>query len=100
MKRTSLSAAAAVALITGLAACGGGGGGGAAAQGAPQVDGTFTMNLGSDPGSVNPYKSTGGFNRQVYAFAYDTLVGRGADGKAVPQLAESWKVTDNTVTYT
>lgn len=101
MKRTSLSAAAAVALLTSLAACGGGGGGGgAAAPGAPQVDGTFTMNLGTDPGSVNPYKSTGGFNRQVYGFAYDTLVGRGADGKAVPQLAESWKVTDRSVTYT
>ncbi|SDU85015.1 peptide/nickel transport system substrate-binding protein [Microlunatus sagamiharensis] len=101
MKRTTLPAVAAASLLTLLAACGGGGdAGGTTSQGAPQVDGTFTMNLGSDPGSVNPYKSTGGFNRQVYAFAYDTLVGRGADGKPVPQLATSWEVKGDSVTYT
>src|SRR3954453_3630319 len=65
-----------------------------------QVDGTFTMDLGSDPGSVNPYKSTGGLNRQIYAFAYDTLVGRDSDSNPVPQVASSWKVTPTAVTYT
>lgn len=99
MKRSTLPAVAAAALLT-LVACGGGGEGGASGQGGPQVDGKFTMNLGSDPGSVNPYKSTGGINRQVYAFAYDTLVGRGADGQAVPQLATKWEVKGNAVTYT
>lgn len=87
-----------------LAACGGGSStsnsGGASSGGTPASGGTFTLALGSDPGTVNPYKSTGGLNRQVYAFAYDTLVGRGTDGKAVPQLASSWTTTDTTVTYT
>ncbi|SDS56275.1 ABC transporter substrate-binding protein [Microlunatus soli] len=63
-------------------------------------NGTFRMDLGSDPGSINPYESTGGLNRQVYAFAYDTLVGRAPSGEAVPQLASSWKVTPKSVTYT
>ncbi|MBO0866963.1 MAG: ABC transporter substrate-binding protein [Micromonosporaceae bacterium] len=82
-----------------LAACGGGGGG---STGATQyvTGGTFVMDLGSDPGGVNPYKSTGGLNRQIYAFAYDTLVGRGTDGRPVPQLATSWKVSTTSVTYT
>jgi peptide/nickel transport system substrate-binding protein len=84
-----------------VAACGGGTGGGTTA-GTPEyvTGGTFVMSLGSDPGAVNPYKSTGGLNRQIYAFAYDTLVGRGPDGKAVAQLATSWTVTTTSVTYT
>jgi peptide/nickel transport system substrate-binding protein len=82
-------------------ACGGGGDSGAV--GGPQAyrtGGTFVMDLGSDPGSVNPLKSTGGLNRQIYAFAYDTLVGRDTGGKAVPQLAASWTVSPKSVTYT
>jgi peptide/nickel transport system substrate-binding protein len=90
------------AVAVALAACGGGGGTGSNsdALGNPATGGTFTLALGSDPGTVNPYKSTGGVNRQVYAFAYDTLVGRGTDGKAVPQLSSSWTTTDTSVTYT
>ena len=97
--------AGAAVMALALAACGGGssstsssstGGSG----GAPVTGGTFTLALGSDPGTVNPYKSTGGLNRQVYAFAYDTLVGRGSDGKPVPQLASSWTTSDTSVTYT
>jgi peptide/nickel transport system substrate-binding protein len=85
-----------------VTACGGGNGGGDAAVTPDdyQTGGTFTLALGSDPGSVNPYKSTGGLNRQIYAFAYDTLVGRGADGNAVPQVASKWDVTPTSVTYT
>ena len=87
-----------------VTACGGGssdGGGNAAVSPDDfQSGGTFTMALGSDPGSVNPYASTGGLNRQIYAFAYDTLVGRGADGNAVPQVASKWDVTPTSVTYT
>jgi len=89
-----------------VTACGGGSSSGSSASGSAesaadyQTGGAFTMDLGSDPGSVNPYASTGGLNRQIYAFTYDTLVGRGADGKAVPQLASKWDVSDKAVTYT
>jgi peptide/nickel transport system substrate-binding protein len=92
-----LTVAAASLLI---AACGGGSGTTASGPQSYQTGGTFTMDLGSDPGSVNPLKSTGGLNRQIYAFAYDTLVGRDTTGKAVPQLAASWTVTPTSVTYT
>ena len=92
------------ALALALAACGGGSGSASSSSsgsaGAPASGGTFTLALGSDPGTVNPYKSTGGLNRQVYAFAYDTLVGRGTDGKPVPQLSSSWTTTNTSVTYT
>jgi peptide/nickel transport system substrate-binding protein len=93
---------AVAAASTLMAACGGGGDGANADNGPAQYKtaGTFVMDLGSDPGGVNPLKSTGGLNRQIYAFAYDTLVGRDTSGKAVPQLAASWKVTPTSVTYT
>jgi peptide/nickel transport system substrate-binding protein len=65
-----------------------------------QSGGSFSMDLGSDPGTVSPYESTGGFNRQIYAFMYDSLVGRGADGAILPQLAKSWKTSGSQVTYT
>jgi peptide/nickel transport system substrate-binding protein len=92
----------ATAVASSLVAACGGGSGGDSTTGNPEyvTGGSFVMSLGSDPGGINPYKSTGGLNRQIYAFAYDTLVGRGPDGKAVPQIATSWTVTTTSVTYT
>jgi peptide/nickel transport system substrate-binding protein len=104
-RRYPIAAALAVTTLS-LAACGGGSSSSSAsASKSPSsadyaTGGTFTLDLGSDPGSVNPYSSTGGLNRQIYAFAYDTLVGRGTDGNAVPQLATKWTVTPTSVTYT
>ncbi|WP_432843171.1 ABC transporter substrate-binding protein [Dactylosporangium sp. CA-092794] len=97
-KYSALLATAAVSSL--LAACGGAGTDSSTGTQQYVTGGTFVMDLGSDPGSVNPYKSTGGLNRQIYAFAYDTLVGRGADGKAVPQVATKWTETPTSVTYT
>ena len=76
MKRkvpVALATAMASILLTG---CGGTGtSGGSAGEGqAPLSEGTFIMNLGTDPGTVHPYKTTGGTNRQIFAFSYDTLV--------------------------
>jgi peptide/nickel transport system substrate-binding protein len=58
------------------------------------------MNLGTDPGTISPYKTTGGTNRQIIAFAYDTLIGRTPDGGVVPQLATRWQASPDQVTYT
>src|SRR6266545_8008426 len=82
-----------------LGGCGGGSAG-AGATGAPLSGGTFTMNLGTDPGTINPYKTTGGTNRQIIAFAYDTLIGRTPGGAIVPQLATRWQASPDQVTYT
>ncbi|MEV0308030.1 ABC transporter substrate-binding protein [Nonomuraea fuscirosea] len=98
MKRKHPVALTIVAVSVLLGGCGGGGGG--SPTGAPVTGGTFTMNLGTDPGTINPYKTTGGTNRQIFAFSYDTLVGRMPDGSVAPQLATEWKVAPDEVTYT
>jgi peptide/nickel transport system substrate-binding protein len=98
MKRTYLAVVALAVVPLVASACGTTTSGGS--NGALLSGGTFTMDLGTDPGTINPYKTTGGTNRQIFAFAYDTLVGRTPTGDLVPQLASSWQVTPNTVTYT
>lgn len=97
MKRKTMAAAVLAVSSLALSSCAGGG---ASSNGAPLSGGTFTMNLGTDPGSINPYKATGGTNRQIFAFSYDTLVARTPTGDTVPQLASSWQAGPNTVTYT
>jgi peptide/nickel transport system substrate-binding protein len=62
--------------------------------------GTFTMDISSDPGTVSPYQTTEGSARQIYAFGYDTLLGRTSAGTEVPELATKWRATLNQVTYT
>ncbi|AYG03634.1 ABC transporter substrate-binding protein [Gryllotalpicola protaetiae] len=64
-----------------------------------ETGGTFRLDLGTDPGSIFPYASTSGPNRQIDDFAYDSLVGRSKKGDAVPAVASSWKVTTDAVTY-
>ncbi|HET6501792.1 MAG TPA: ABC transporter substrate-binding protein, partial [Amycolatopsis sp.] len=97
MKRKYLAVVALAVTALAASACGTTSSG---SDGALLSGGTFTMNLGTDPGTINPYKTTGGTNRQIFAFAYDTLVGRTPTGDTVPQLASSWQVTPNQVTYT
>lgn len=93
----------AVALI--LTACSGGSASSSNASSGSQAGktletgGTFRLDLGTDPGSIYPYASTSGPNRQIDDFAYDSLVGRSKKGDAVPEVASSWKVTTNAVTY-
>ena len=96
-RRYPFAAAIATASIV-LGACGGGTVD--SGDGTPLSGGTFTMALVTDPGSIHPYKATGGTNRQIFAFSYDTLVARTPDGKVVPRLATEWKVTPDSVTYT
>jgi len=98
MRRTRPVVAAIVTSTVLLGACGSDGGSGTGDT--PLSGGTFTMALVTDPGSISPYKATGGTNRQIFAFSYDTLVARTPDGKVVPRLASSWQVTPDSVTYT
>lgn len=98
-RRYPISAAVIAAAAALLTACGGSGGG-STSNTVAATGGTFQMALRSDPGTVNPYQSTGGINRQIYAFAYDTLIGRSTSGQPVQQLATKWTVTPTTVTYT
>jgi peptide/nickel transport system substrate-binding protein len=70
------------------------------AGGKPATGGTFTMDISSDPGTVSPYQSTEGSARQIYAFGYDTLLGKTSAGTSVPELATKWTSTADQVTFT
>ena len=105
--RTIAKAAGVCLTVGALAACGGGGGGaGSSPQGtgaSPDqfVDGgTFTMAVGSDPGSLDPQLSASSILNQLTSFAYDSLVATAKDGSIVSQLAKTWKVDGKTVTMT
>ncbi|MBO3746095.1 ABC transporter substrate-binding protein [Streptosporangiaceae bacterium NEAU-GS5] len=85
----------------GLAACGGAsdsakpGGAGAAVNGK-----TFTLDISADPGALDPHGSAVSALFTMTQFAYDNLVAVTKDGKIVPQLATSWTVNGDTVTFT
>lgn len=110
MKRQSrVSASAAVVFALLLAACAPGGGpaaspgvapGGAAATEAPKRGGTFIGAISGDPqgGSRNTSTDLNTF----YAFGpvYSALVYVDASREARPDLAESWKISDDEKTYT
>ncbi|MEV6160113.1 ABC transporter substrate-binding protein [Nonomuraea sp. NPDC052129] len=95
--------AALVALALLAAACGGTAGtetGTGSGTGAPVTGGTFSFAISADPGVLDPAMGVLSVTNQVLAFAYDTLVGVGADGRIVPALAEKWQVKPDSVTFT
>jgi peptide/nickel transport system substrate-binding protein len=94
--RTAVVSAALLLLVS---ACAGASKPGPNSQ-AVDANGTFKLNLATDPGTISPYKTTLGGARQVFKFGYDTLVSQTPDGKTVPYLAEKWTVTPSEVTYT
>ena len=100
---TGLRLALAVVLAAGgLAACGGSDGSDGSSEGAKTyVDGkTFTMRLAADPGALDPQGSANGSMFQVSQFAYDALVSIDpVTGEVLPQLATSWDVSGETVTF-
>ena len=50
---------------------------------------------GSDPTSLDPHAFNVGTNFVLLHQIYETLVIRSADGKLVPTLATSWKMTSD-----
>ena len=71
----------------------------AADSGAPKYGGTLVVAL-PDPGALNPGITTSGLTHQVTGQIFNGLVR--LDDKMVPQpdLAKSWKVSDDSKTYT
>lgn len=62
------------------------------------VDGrTFTLATLADPGNLDPQASF--VATEIGSFAYDTLVGVDPKGTVQPQLASSWEVTDEAITF-
>ncbi|GAB1819009.1 ABC transporter substrate-binding protein [Herbidospora sp. RD11066] len=89
-------ALSALALI-GLAGCGGAGGDGGGGAEAPAA--TFTLNIASDPGALDPQGSAVSALFGLTQFAYDNLVSVAADGTIEPQLASAWTVEGTTLTF-
>jgi peptide/nickel transport system substrate-binding protein len=94
------SAAAAALLAAGCSSSGSGSSSSSTAGSSYVSGGTFTMDISSDPGTVSPYQSTEGSARQIYAFGYDTLLGKTSSGTEVPELATKWTTTLHQVTFT
>jgi peptide/nickel transport system substrate-binding protein len=87
-----------VLAITALtAACGSGG---TSKGGSGGGNGVFTLALTTDPGALNPYRTTLGTARQIFAFGYDTLLNRSPDGGVISGLAQKWDSTATSATYT
>jgi peptide/nickel transport system substrate-binding protein len=98
MKRTlTLTAVGALALA--LAACSSGGSG--ATNGQTFANGkTFTMVLGTDPGTLDPDFTAIASAGQVDRFLYDSLLNVDFSGTVSSGLAEKWEGTTTTATYT
>ncbi|MEW6549140.1 MAG: ABC transporter substrate-binding protein, partial [Spirochaetota bacterium] len=54
----------------------------------------------TDASSLDPHVQNDGQSEQVVAMLYSTLLKFTADGKIVPDLAESWKVSADKKTWT
>ena len=87
----------ALALVFALAACGGSGEDEQAA-----ADGVITVNWGTEPPSLDPGLASDTTSSNIITNIMDPLVRLGEDLEPVPNLAESWELTDGgkTVTFT
>jgi len=62
--------------------------------------GTFTEQIGADPGNLDPHLMQQPVTYELVSFAYDTLINIDhQSGKVVSQLAQTWQVTPNSVTF-
>ena len=104
---TSRGAALLAALALALAACGAGpatspSGSGAAAptDAGTATGGTVRVASGGSPDSLNPGNGLLSESYDLYEMVYDTPIGMTADGEYVPELATSWEVSDDGLTWT
>jgi peptide/nickel transport system substrate-binding protein len=93
--RMAAATAAATALGLALTGCGGPADGSAA-----KGDGTVTLRIADDPGSLSPTTSLAGTAIAMNRFAYAGLVFQNADGSLVPEVAEKWSATATSAQFT
>lgn len=80
-----------IILVSGIAA---------AQQAQPQRGGTIVIALGADPETLNPGITTGYAVGAITANVFSGLIRLGPRGEVLPQLATSWDVAANGMTYT
>jgi len=106
LPRTATAIGAAVCLVLGACSAGsstsgssGTAGGGGAGGGGDKT--LLTLGLVAEPASLDFTKVDGAAIPQaLLTNVYETLVKQDQDGKVVPSLARSWKVSDDRKTYT
>ncbi|GAA3630721.1 ABC transporter substrate-binding protein [Kineosporia mesophila] len=86
--------------LTTLVACGSSGSTDTGQDGEPVSGGTYVKAISSDPGDLNPFTNASLAGREMVATAYESLANVTAEGDFVPWLAESWKETGTSITYT
>ena len=87
-----------LALVLLAGACGGGGGGGAtgtSGNGTPKTGGTLRIAQETEINTLDPNTSGLVVEREIYYNMYDSLLGIDAKLNFVPELATSWKFTDD-----
>ncbi|MDO4554594.1 MAG: ABC transporter substrate-binding protein [Lachnospiraceae bacterium] len=93
-----------VMAVTMLAGCGGSGSSedstGAAAEGSGSGQDTLTVAMSSDATSLDPVAVNNVYSSNIMQQMYSTLVNLDEDGNVVPNLAESYEVSDDGLTYT
>src|SRR5437870_5634796 len=62
--------------------------------------GTIVMGISADPASLNAAASTATETQEVAKAIFESLLIDQADGKQIPNLAESWTVAPDSKTYT
>src|SRR5712692_3592426 len=70
-----------------------------AAAGAQARGGVMRIGMDADNTTMDPHRSTGAVDRQVYNNVYGKLVDTDSKFNIVPQLALSWDIKDGGKTY-
>ena len=86
-----------IALALFLSACGGGGGGATSGtdNGTPKMGGTLKVAQETEINGLDPNTSGLVVEREIYYNLYDSLLGIDAKLNFVPELATTWKFTDD-----
>ena len=103
MKKKVLSMLMAAVMALSLAACGGGTtGSGTASTGASEAGGekVLLVGLGGDPTSFNPDANTDDYAYHVARNLYSGLLTLNNNEEIIPDLAESWEISEDNLTYT
>jgi peptide/nickel transport system substrate-binding protein len=69
------------------------------AEGSPQPGGTLRIGTSQDVRTLDPHTTTGSADKPVFN-VFNALTRGGENGDVLPELAESWEVSDNGLTYT
>ncbi|OAH48988.1 ABC transporter substrate-binding protein [Microbacterium oleivorans] len=100
-KRVVAGAAALVIGALALSACASQRGGETEGEGSADVDGTFVFGASADPASLDPAFAQDGETFRVSRQIFEGLVGtKPGTADPAPLLAESWEVSDDSLSYT